>query len=141
MESTVESQIPRPAGGIARQLHGRFDGFGAGIGEKHPRVAADGRQRVQALGQLDLGWVIEVGSRHMQEFVGLVFDGFDHGRMAVAGIGDSDTGGEVDIAAAVDIPDFRTAAVIHDEGVAAGIGRRQVGGVAFDIIRRFAQSG
>ena len=138
MKSAIKRQITRTSGVPAGQFHRCFHRFGAGVAEKDFGRPGNGRELVQAFGQFDLAGIIEIGSRHVQELVGLIFDGLNNGGMAVSGIGDSDTGGKIDVAIAIDIPDFRATALGHHKRIAAGVGWGDVFGVSDNVIFCFA---
>jgi hypothetical protein len=57
----------------------------------------------------------------VDELFGLILDGLNHGRVAVAGGAHRNAGGEVEIAVAIDIPDFGAAATIHDKRIVARV--------------------
>src|SRR5258708_3381530 len=60
----------------------------------------------------------------MQKTIGGILDGLNHHRMAVAGAAHRDTGGKIQKAVAVDVPNLRPLTVRHDEGIVARIRRR-----------------
>ena len=65
--------------------------------------------------------VVEVGAGHVDEFGGLILDGFDDFGMTVAGGVDGDAGGEVEELVAVDVGDADAAAGFGHHGIAAGV--------------------
>ena len=134
MERADESDVVRPAAGIAGELHGALDRLCAGVGEEHLRRCAGQDSRLEALRQLDLRAVVEIRPRHMQESVRLLLDRGHHPRMGVAGGDDGDASREVEEAVAVDIRDPAARAVIHHEGVRAREAGRHRLGVAGDQI-------
>src|SRR5688500_5433692 len=117
---------------VARELDCRFNRFGAGVRKERSLVTAERRQLVERLGEAHLRLVIEIGSRHVQEFLRLIDDGGDDLGMRVAGGIDGNAGGAVEKAVAVDILDDRAGAARHDEWIAARIGRRDDFAVTFD---------
>jgi len=60
----------------------------------------------------------------VNEFFNLFLDGFDDSGMAVTGGIYSNASSKIQKAVAVHIPYFRSFTVIHDKGIAAGVGWR-----------------
>src|SRR5439155_11368735 len=85
VESTDESDVARPASGVAGQLHGAFDRLCPGVGEEHLGRRSWKNLRLEALRELDLGPVIEVGSGHVEESIRLLHDRRYNSRMGVTG--------------------------------------------------------
>ena len=73
----------------------------------------------QPLGEVDLRPVVEVGAGHVEQLVGLVLDRGDDLRVAVAGGGDGDAGGEVEEQVAVHVLDDAAAAALDDQRIDA----------------------
>jgi hypothetical protein len=132
VEGALEGDDPRPMGVVARELDGPFDGFGPGVREEDPRLPAEGRDRGQALHELEVARLVEVGRRDVDEPIGLLLDRGHHLRVSVAGRADGDAGGEVEEAVAVDIGDDDAGAGLGDEGIGARQGRAGDGLVALD---------
>ena len=65
--------------------------------------------------------VVEVGAGDVDEFGGLVLNGFHYFGMTVAGGVDGDAGGEVEELVAVDVGDADAAAGFGHHGIAAGV--------------------
>ena len=107
MESARKGDDAGAAGGGAGDLDGVLDGFGAGGQEDGLLVAGDRSQIIHALGQGD---VVLVGSdlhADMGEGVELGLGGGDDLGVAMAGAADGDAAGEIDVALAFSVPDFR----------------------------------
>ena len=85
MKRAKERDDVRPLRVITRELQGALDGLGAGVAVVDFVRAGHGRDLRQALGQRDHALVIKVGTRHVDEFGGLLLHGSDYVRMAVAG--------------------------------------------------------
>jgi hypothetical protein len=132
VEAVQESDETSPLGVIAGKLGPRLDGFCAAVAKEDHRVIVEGGNRAQALGQLDLRQVVKVGAGHVDELLGLVLDSAHHARVRVAGGIHGDAGREVEETVAVYIPHVRAFAALHDEGIAACIGRRDHRRVTLD---------
>ena len=117
---------PQPA----RQLQRRLVRLGAGVGEQHPAVRSGADERLEPLGELDARLVRGEVAR-VAERADLPGDGLDDGRVGVAEQVDGDAAEQVDVLAAVDVPDGRAApprehhrrgaVVAHERGVPAGL--------------------
>ncbi len=68
----------------------------------------------------------------MPELIELFLDRRLDVRVAMADVLHRDAGHEVDVAAAVDVPDFRSLGMVDDQGILPAIGRGEAGDVAFD---------
>ena len=117
---------------IARQLDGRLDGLGAGIGQERHRGLVERRHLVQLLGQFDHLGVVEVRG-DVDELRGLLLDGLDHLGMRVPGGCDGDARHEIQKAIAVHVPDLGAFAVVDDERISARVGGRDHGRIALEI--------
>jgi hypothetical protein len=107
VEAACEGDHARTARRSARDLDSVFDGFSAGREERGLlREAARSALR-DLLGQRDVRLVGDDLVSGVRELVELRLDGGDDLRMAVARVAHGDTGGEVDEAAAFDVPQFR----------------------------------
>ncbi len=94
------------AGGGAGDLDGVFQRLGAS-GEEHGfRRSLDRGDRVEPLGQGDIGLIRRDLEAGMGEAVELLADGRYHLRVAVPGIEHRDAGGEVDIPLPLRVPQF-----------------------------------
>jgi hypothetical protein len=105
VEPAVEGDDVRPAGGMAGQLHRRLDALGPRVRQQDPGVTGEGRERGQALAQLDVAGLEEVRSRVVQVAAGLALDRGDHGGVRVTRRGHGDAGVGVQQQVAVDILD------------------------------------
>src|SRR5206468_1525368 len=83
----------------------RLQRLGPAVGVEHPLGRRPGGQLGQPLGQVDLRLVVEVGAGHVDQPGRLVLDGGDDFRVAVAGGGHGDAGGEVEEQVAVHVVD------------------------------------
>ena len=106
MEAAGEGDDRRAAGGVAGDLDGVLDRLGAGGDEDRLLVELAGQHAVQPLGQPHIALVGHDLMAGVGETVELRLDRRDHLRVAVAGVDDGDAGREVDVAAALDIPDL-----------------------------------
>ena len=120
------------AGVIASQLHRGFGGFGSGVSEVHPMRPAARRDGGQLLRQLHHVLVIEIGARHVDQALGLLFDGLHHLGVAMAGGGDGDPGIEVEKSVPIDIFDHRAFPARGHQRITTRVGRRKNLAVARD---------
>src|SRR5687767_12648163 len=81
MKGAVKGDRMLPLGMIARELEGRLDGLGAGVGEENFLVALARRQASELLGQLDHRLVVKIAAANMEKLARLLFDRFNHPRM------------------------------------------------------------
>jgi hypothetical protein len=112
-----------PLGVIARELERALDRLRTRVAVVKLVRARHGSDFRQALGERDQALVIEVGSRHVDQFARLLLNGSDHIGMAVAGRGHGDAGGEVIELVAIHVSDDNAASALGHERVGAGIGR------------------
>src|SRR5205823_9931967 len=103
VERPEERQRARAAGVPAGQFQPRLQRFGTAIGEEDALGRHAGRDLRQALGQVDLRLVVEVGPRHVDQLARLVLDRPGDLRMAVARRRDGDAGGEIEEEVAVHV--------------------------------------
>ena len=106
MERAAKGDHARPAGGDARDLHGILAGLGPGGDEDGLLRKITGHQGVQTLCQPDVGLIGQDLMAGMGEFGHLAGDRRHHLGVAVPGIDHGDAGGKIDVAVALDIPDF-----------------------------------
>ena len=131
MEAVVRGDdLESPAGRIERaavasgQFQRALDGLGAAVGEEHAAVGAE--QLQQGLGQSH-AWFVngEVGrvheSRHLRRHR------LDDRRMGVPERGRCDSADEVEVLAAVDVPDAHPGAVVDGQGRSAVVGHHRRG--------------
>ena len=117
VKSPQKRDDARPLRVIARELERGFGRLGAGVGEKRPDVALDGRDGRELFGQPDLRFVVEVRPRHVDELLRLLGNGLDDFRVADAGRIDGYAGGAIEEAIAVDVFDHRAFAARDDERI------------------------
>ena len=98
--------------------------------------SANGAMPGQALHELEVARLVEVGRGDVDEPLRLLLDGRDHLRVGVAGRADRDAGGEVEEAVAVDVGDDQPRAGLRNQRVGAGQGRAGDGLVAGDDLAR-----
>ena len=120
VERAFERDDRRAPGVMARELDGALHRFGPRVGEEDAGLLLEGRDRGQALAQLEVSRLVEVGGRDVDELVGLGRDGIGHLRMRVAGGGDRDPGREVEELVAVDVGHDVAPPRLGDEWVGAG---------------------
>ena len=75
----------------------------------------NGRQRVQPLAKRDIRLIGDDLEGGMGEVIKLVAHCLDHLRMPMAGVENGDAAAEIDIAVAVDVPQFRTFGVVRQK--------------------------
>jgi hypothetical protein len=91
----------------AGDLDGVFDSLRTGGHEDRLLGEVAGGQCVQALGEVYIGFVGNDLMAGMREAIELRFDRFDDLRVTMTRVDDGNPGGEVDVAIALLIPDFR----------------------------------
>ena len=133
MKGAPKGDHRRPAGGRLRQLDGPFDRLGAAVAEEDliepgRHVADDGRRQVEHRAMaVDVGLGVE-------DLAGLLAHRRHHARVAVAGVGDGDAGGEVEVAPAGLVPQLRAQRVVDDD-------LRRLGQHGRDVVGRGARLG
>src|SRR6185437_8948853 len=103
MKSTEKSDNVLPPSVIPCDLHGAFDRLRAGIAEVKFVRTGHGRNVREAFRQLDHALVIEIRTRHMNQFRRLILDGLYHLRMTMAGRANSDARSEIEKFVAIDV--------------------------------------
>ena len=122
------------ARGDAGDFDGVFNGFGAGGDEDGFLREIAGDSGVQAFGQADVVFIGQDLMAGMGEARQLLGDGGHDAGVAMAGVDHGDTGGKVDIAVALDIPDLGVqGAVDVDLGLHADAAGNGIGAAAGDI--------
>ena len=101
-----------------------LDRLGAAVGEEDPLRLRARRQRRQPLGQPDLGRVVEVGPRHVDQPARLLADRRDDLGMAMPGVGHGDARREVEEPVAVHVLDHRPLRALHHQRIDARVRRR-----------------
>ena len=84
MECACEGDEFIPAGVIAGQLHGGLNRFRARVAEVDAPRDIAGRNRRELLAQLHHVFVVEIRAGHVDQLRGLLLDGLDHFRVAMA---------------------------------------------------------
>ena len=107
MEAAGKGDDRLAAGGVAGDFDRVLDGLCAGGDEDRLLVELAGQHAVQPLGEAHIALIGHDLVAGMGEAVELRLDRLDHLRMAVAGVDHRDARREVDVAAALDVPDFR----------------------------------
>ena len=106
-------------------LTAAFDGLRAAVAEKE--AVQPGRdQRQQFLNQLQHGLVVDDVGLAVDQARGLLLDGGDHARVAVAGVGHPDPAGKIEVAPAGDIENFAAFRVVNQDFGAVGPDRGEV---------------
>ena len=106
VKSAGERNDRRAAGRVTRNLDGVLDRLGAG-GEKDRFLRRrDRRELIHPLGELDVRLVRRHAEAGVSEGVELSLHRGHHVRMAMTDIEHCDSAAEVDVAAAVGVPDF-----------------------------------
>ena len=113
----VENDHRGPPGRGARDLHGVLDRFGARVQEERLRLAVTGPGLVEQLAHLDVRLVHPDHEALMQVTVDLLVN--RRRREAVAGVLAAEPAGEVDVLAAVDVPDACALGAATTSGVVA----------------------
>ncbi len=119
-------------GMIARQLEGRLDGLGAGIGEENFFAALAWRQAGELLGQLDHRFIIKIAAANMEKLARLLFNRFNHPWMGMTGVGHRNAGHEIEKQIAVDVFDHTAAPFLDHQRIDATVGRRGAFLIALD---------
>ena len=117
VERVVERDDRAAAGVIPGDLHGVLDGLGARVREHRLLRVLAGGERVQPLGELDVGLVRRDVEARVRVELGLTGDRRDDLGGRVADVQHGDAGGEVDQAVAVDVLDDRARCASGDDGV------------------------
>lgn len=128
VESAVADQDVGPAGGLAGEAQGRFDGLAAGVGEEQT-VEAAGKHLAQLLDQPSQRWVHDGRVLAVDERAHLLLRGGDDPRMAVPGAGDADARGEVEVSPPVLAVDIGALSSDGDHRSGLTELRRQIGHV------------
>ena len=106
MERTTECDHGRPTGRRTRDLYGILDRFRSRR-EQHTLCGAlERRNRIEPLGQLDVGLISHDLESSVRETAQLPLDGLNDARMPVTRREHTDAAGEIDIALTFHIPDF-----------------------------------
>ena len=132
VEAPVEGDELVALGGVARQLDGAFDGFGAGIAEVNFLGFGAGRDGGQFFREARHVLVIEIRAGHVDQFGGLLLNRGDNFGMAMAGGANRNACGEIEEHVAVDVFDHGAAAALGDQRVIARVGRRHEFRVGFE---------
>ena len=132
VEPALEGDDPGPMRVVAGQLDRALDRLGARVGEEDARLLRERRDAGQALHELQVARLVEVGRGDVDEPLRLLLDRRDHLRVRVAGRAHRDARGEVEESVAVDVGDDEARAALGDERVGAGQGRAGDGLVAGD---------
>ena len=111
MEAAVERDQLVALGGVTSQLDGALNGFRARVAEEHLPVVRRRHGGYQPFGELRHVVMIKIRAGDVDQFRGLLLNGFYHFRMAVARRADGDTRAEIQERISVRI--------FHDSAVAA----------------------
>jgi len=129
VKGSEKREVELTLGVPARQLEGGLHRLGSRISEIDAMRLFSRSQRSQLLGQTDLRGVIKVGAGHVQQLIGLGFDGCYDPGMAVAGRVDCDPGRKIQEAVAVQILDPEPSGPVDHQRVGTGVRGRNIGGV------------
>jgi len=124
MKASQESQEPLPTGVPARDLHGRFHGFRAAVGEEHLLVPAPRCHLRQLLGQGHLRIIVEIRAREVEEPGCLLLHCLHHPGMRMPHVHDRYAAGKVEIGVAVNIGDLSALSVGDGHRGRLGCGRK-----------------
>jgi len=137
VEAVEEGDELLPPGRVHRQLERGLDGLGAAVGEVRPGGAGHGHDLFELAAEVRHVAVVVVGAAHVDEAGGLLLDGADDLRVAVAGGADGDAGVTVEEGVAVDVFDPDARGALDDELVGrARVGGRDVARVGRDDLLR-----
>jgi hypothetical protein len=114
MKCAVEGDHLLTAGVIAGQLEGALDGLGTGVAVEDAVRAGHGGDGGDPGSQVGEMLVVEVSAGDVDQFGGLLLDGGDDLRVAVAGGGNGDTGGKVEKFIAIHVFHTDAAAALGD---------------------------
>jgi hypothetical protein len=117
VEAALEGDDPGPMRVVAGELDGALDRLGPRVCQEHPSLLREGRDPGQALHELEVARLVEVGRRDVDQPLRLLADGGDDLRVRVPGRAHGDAGREVEEPVAVDVG--------HDHP-AAGLGNQRI---------------
>ena len=132
MESTEERDEFVAARVIAGEFHGGLDGLRPRVAEVDPPWNAAWSKSGEPFGEFHHVFVIEVGSGHVYQPLGLPVDRFDDPRMAVTGGDYGDAGIEIQKPVSVHILDNCTLAALGYHRIRACVRGRQDTLIALD---------
>ncbi len=115
VEAALEHDDVGLRGGHPGETDGGLHGFGTGV-RVEDGVEANGQYRPESGGELEERGVHHGGVLRVDDLGALSLRGRDDVRVAVAGTGYADTGGEVEVVATVGAPDPRTGRGVDDDG-------------------------
>ena len=119
VKAAGECDHRRPLGVVARDLDGVLHRLGAGRQEQgFFREIARG-ERVQPLGQPHVGFIGRHVKTGVRKGLRLLRDGGHDLRVTVTGVEHRDSGGEIDIAPAIDVPQLRIFGLDHIDALGA----------------------
>src|SRR6185312_464601 len=126
MERSVEGDDVLALGVITRELQGALNRFRAGVAVIDFMRAGHGGDLRQPLGKGNHAFIIKIGTRHVDEFGGLLLDGGDDFGMTVPSGCDGDAGGEIEEVVTVHVGDNDAASAFRYERIGTGVGRRNI---------------
>ena len=115
VEAALEADDRRTASVRARELDRVLDRLSPRVEEPGSRLARDGRERREPLGESDVILIGDDREVGVGEAPGLFLDRLDDPRVRVADVQAADAAGEVDERVAVHVGERRAAALGHDE--------------------------
>ena len=107
---------------ILRQLDGRFDGLRARVAEIHFLRFLAWSDGGEAFGEFHEVRNVKIGARNVNQLGGLLLNGLDHARMAMSRRHHGDARGKIQKLVAVHVFDYRAAALLRHERIAARVG-------------------
>jgi hypothetical protein len=122
MKTAQENDNVGPAGSLASQLHGAFDGFCAGIAEEEA-IDVGWNDRAQLFDKLKEWLVVNDVNLTVNQQACLFTYRFDHARVAVPGTSNTDSAGEVQVGCAVLVVDI-TPSALSDNRCTSSNGER-----------------
>ena len=120
VEAALEGDDPGPMGVVAGELDRALDRLRAGVGQEDACLLLEWRDRRQALHELQVARLEEIGGGDVDQPIRLLLDRLHHRRMRMAGRADGDAGGEVKEDVAVDIGHRHAGSRFRHEGIGAG---------------------
>ena len=127
-----KAMIPGPMGVVSGELDRPLDCLGTRVREEDARPLLERSDRREALHQLEVARLVEVGGGDVDEPIRLLLDRRGDLRVGMPGRADGDAGGEVEEAIAVDIGDDHARPGLRHERVGARERRAGDGLVAGD---------
>ena len=126
VERAEKGNKPMALGVVARNLHRRFHGFGAGIAKGDLLGELSRRDLGHLFRQLRQQRVIEIRPRHVDQGFGLLLDHAHDIGMAMPGGDHGNSGGKIQKEVAINVLDDCALSALGHQRIVASVGRRNV---------------